>query len=51
VAQTLGIPIFAIVTLADITAFLHNQEINGQVILDDAMMEKIKTYLAQYGSA
>jgi orotate phosphoribosyltransferase len=51
VAQTLGIPIFAIVTLADITAFLHNKEINGQVILDDAMMEKIKTYLAQYGSA
>jgi orotate phosphoribosyltransferase len=51
VAQTLGIPIFAIVTLADITAFLHNQEINGQLILDDAMMEKIKTYLAQYGSA
>jgi orotate phosphoribosyltransferase len=51
VAQTLGIPIFAIVTLADITAFLHNKEINGRVILDDAMMDKINAYLAQYGSA
>jgi orotate phosphoribosyltransferase len=50
VAQILGIPIFAIVTLADITAFLYNKEINGNVILDDAMMEKINAYLAQYGS-
>jgi len=50
VADTLGIPIYAIVTLADITAFLHNKEINGKVILDDAMMEKINAYLAQYGS-
>lgn len=51
VAETLRIPIFAIVTLADITAFLHNKEINGKIILDDAMMEKINAYLAQYGSA
>lgn len=51
VAETLRIPIFAIATLADITAFLHNKKINGKVILDDAMMEKINAYLAQYGSA
>jgi orotate phosphoribosyltransferase len=51
VAQTLGIPIYAIVSLADITAFLHNKEIDGRIILDDAMMEKIDAYLAQYGSA
>ena len=51
VAETLRIPIFAIVTLADITAFLHNKEINGKIILDDAMMEKINAYLAHYGSA
>ncbi len=50
VADTLGIPIHAIVTLADITAFLHNKEINGKVILDDAMMKKIDTYLARYGT-
>jgi len=51
VAGTLGIPIYAIVTLSDITAFLHNKEINGRVILDDAMMKKINAYLAQYGTA
>ena len=50
VADTLGIPIYAIITLADITAFLHNKEINGKVMLDDAMMEKINAYLAEYGS-
>jgi len=51
VADTLSTPIYAIDTLADSTAFLHNKEINGKVILDDAMMEKIDAYLAQYGSA
>ncbi|MDZ7663829.1 MAG: orotate phosphoribosyltransferase [Desulfotignum sp.] len=51
VADTLGIPIYAIVTLADITAFLLNKPINGKVMLDDAMMEKINAYLAEYGSA
>jgi len=51
VADTLGIPIYAIVTLADITAFLHDKKINGNVVLDDAMMNKINAYLSQYGSA
>lgn len=51
VAQTLGIPIYAIVTLSDITAFLHNRKIDGRIFLDDAMMGKIDAYLAHYGMA
>ncbi|MEX1297432.1 MAG: orotate phosphoribosyltransferase [Desulfotignum sp.] len=51
VAETLGIPIYAIVTLDDITAFLHNKPIREKVILDDAMMEKINAYLTRYGNA
>jgi orotate phosphoribosyltransferase len=51
VADTLGIPIHAIVTLSDITSFLHHRKIDGKVILDDAMMKKIDAYLVQYGSA
>jgi orotate phosphoribosyltransferase len=51
VAQILEIPIYAIVTLSDITAFLHNRKIDGRIILDDAMMEQIDAYLAQYGMA
>ncbi|MCG8636019.1 MAG: orotate phosphoribosyltransferase [Desulfobacterales bacterium] len=50
VADTLGIPIFAIVTIAEIIAFLHNREINGQVVLDDDMKAKIEAYLDTYGA-
>ena len=50
VADILGIPIFSIVTLEDIVTFLHNREIDGKVILDDAMMDKINAYRAEYGA-
>ncbi len=51
VADVLGIPIFSIVTLDDIVTFLHNREIDGKIILDDAMMDKINAYRAEYGAA
>ena len=50
VAETLGIPIFAIVTISEILSFLHNREIDGQVVLNDAMKEKIEAYLKEYGA-
>lgn len=50
VEKTLGIPIFSIVTLSDIIAYLHNRTIDGRIILDDAMLAKINGYLAQYGA-
>ena len=50
VADILGIPIFSIVTLEDIVTFLHNRKIDGKVILDDAMMDKINVYRAEYGA-
>ncbi len=50
VAQTLGIPIFAIVTINEIISFLHNREIDGRVVLDDAMKAKIEAYLDTYGA-
>ncbi|HCY87532.1 MAG TPA: orotate phosphoribosyltransferase [Desulfobacteraceae bacterium] len=50
VADTLGIPIFAIVTIREIIAFLHNRKINGRVVLDDAMKSKIEAYLGTYGA-
>ena len=50
VAGTLGIPIFAIVTIGEIIKFLHNREIDGQIILDDDMKTKIETYLETYGA-
>ncbi len=51
VEDTLGIPIHAIVTISEIKTALHNKKINGTVVLDDAMSEKIDAYLAEYGAA
>ncbi len=51
VADTLGIPIFAIVTISEIITFLHNREIDGKVVLDDGMKAKIEAYLNTYGAA
>jgi len=50
VAEILEIPIFAIVTISEIIAFLHNREIDGRVVLDDGMKTKIKAYLETYGA-
>lgn len=51
VADTLGIPIFAIVTISEIIAFLHNREIDGKVVLDDETRANIEAYLETYGTA
>lgn len=51
VEENLNIPIHAIVTITDIKTYLHNKEINGKVILDDAMLEKIDAYLKEYGAS
>lgn len=50
VEEVLNIPIHAIVTITEIKTYLHNREINGQVVLDDAMLAKIDAYLAEYGA-
>jgi orotate phosphoribosyltransferase len=50
VADTLGIPIFAIVTIREIIDFLHNREIDGNIVLDDPMKAKIENYLKTYGA-
>ena len=50
VADTLGIPIFAIVTIREIIDFLHNREIAGRIVLDDPMKARIETYLETYGA-
>lgn len=50
VEERLGIPIFAIVTISEIIEFLHNRDINGTVVLDDAMKAKIESYLDTHGA-
>ena len=50
VSEDLGIPINAIVTLKDIIEVLHNKEVDGNIIIDDAMLETIKKYMQEYGA-
>ena len=50
VEEILDIPIFAIVTITQIKDYLHNKEINNEVYLNNAMLEKIDAYLEEYGA-
>lgn len=40
----------AIVTLDDIVEHLHGREVDGTVVLDDAMLERIHAYREDYGA-
>ena len=39
----------AIVSMAEVTEYLHNKPYKGEVIIDDAMKASIDAYYAQYG--
>lgn len=45
-----GFDTTAIVTMAEVTEYLYNREINGQVIIDDTMKKAIDDYYAVYGA-
>ena len=44
-----GIDTYPIVTVREIIETLHNVPVDGKVILDDEMREKMETYLKEYG--
>ncbi|HIW73381.1 MAG TPA: orotate phosphoribosyltransferase [Firmicutes bacterium] len=44
-----GIDTYPIVTVREIIETLHNVPVDGRVILDDAMREKMEAYLREYG--
>ncbi len=45
-----GLKTTAIVTLDEIVQHLHNLPVDGTIVLDDAMLEKISSYRAEYGA-
>jgi len=51
IRSDLGLKAFAIVTLDDLISHLHNRPVNGRVVLDDAMLEKIGAYRTLYGAS
>lgn len=44
-----GIRTYPIVTIREIVATLHNREIDGKIVVDDAMKTRIEAHLEQYG--
>ncbi len=49
IEESFGFPVRAIVTMKDVTDFLYNRPYKGEVLIDDARMESIRAYYAQYG--
>ena len=50
VAQDFSMTTRAIVTLDDIVDHLHTREVDGVVVLDDGMLERIHAYREQFGA-
>lgn len=50
-AAEFSFPAFAIVTLQEVTDYLHGRAVDGKVVLTDALMEKIADYRRLYGAA
>ena len=44
-----GIQVYPIVTVRQVIEMLHNQEVDGKIIIDDAMKARMEDYLAEYG--
>ncbi len=49
IGEEFGIPVFPIVNLDDLIAFLHNKEVDGRVVLGDEQLKAILDYRAEYG--
>lgn len=50
VKDEFGIDVFSIVSLEEIIEHLHGKEIDGEVVLDDEKVARIREYLGKYGA-
>ena len=48
IKEEFGIETYPIVTVREIIDTLHNREVAGNVVIDDAMREKMEAYLDTY---
>jgi len=49
IEKDFGIQVHSIVNVRDIIEHLHNRQVDGKVLIDDAMKTKMEAYLAEYG--
>ena len=50
VSQKYGFPTAAIVSMDEVVGYLHNQERQGRVVIDDTLKAAIDAYYQQYGA-
>lgn len=50
VAQTYGFPVCSIVAMDEVVSYLSAKRIDGEPVLDDAILERIEAYYRQYGA-
>ncbi len=48
--EEFGIETFSIVTLEEIVDYLYGRKIDGKVVVDDAILQKIRDYREKYGA-
>jgi orotate phosphoribosyltransferase len=49
-AEEFHVSAFSIVTIDEVTSFLHNRPIDGEVVLTDPLMKKIADYRREFGA-
>ena len=45
-----GFPVASIVSMAEVTEYLYNREVQGRVVIDDQIKAAIDAYYEQYGA-
>lgn len=50
VSNLYGFPTAAIVSMSEVTALLHNHEVSGRVVINDAIYAALQAYYDQYGT-
>ena len=49
-SESYGMPVWALVTIEEVIADLHGRVVDGRVVLDDAMLARVRAYLDEYGA-
>ena len=49
IQERYGFPVASIVSMAEVVEHLHNREVGGRVVIDDAVKAAIDAYYEQYG--
>lgn len=50
ITELYGFPANAIVTMEEVVEVLHNKEIDGRIVIDDAIKSAIEAYYTEYGA-